>query len=375
MPFLSLLLAFSLAASCVPNKGETSDSGKSAAVVQDYTGDALEYVDSIMAGMSHREKVGQLFMPAVFARADRATMSRIDKYINEYHIGGIVLLRGDTIGARTIADAFAASYPEGAWIAIDAETGLAMRLEGAKSIPSAAGLGRQADGQLMYDHGSELARQCRALGINMVLGPVLDVETNPDGYIGRRSFGSDATKVAELGVSFARGLEDGCVASVAKHFPGHGGGIADTHKRLGVIHQSLAEIERTALVPFREYCDAGLSGVMAGHLAVPAIDPQLRSASLSRPVLTDLLRYDLGFSGLVLTDALNMKGAVGSEKSSDNSAIEAIAAGADIIIAPTDTGEAILAVEKAIEDGELTDSIIDNRVRRILFYKYRFARR
>lgn len=376
MAVIWLLMLTALFASCSRQGGrrEAAHGQRRPDVARDYTAEAWRAADSAMAAMSRREKVGQLFMPAVYARADRATMERVGRYIGECHVGGIVLLRGDIPGARAIADTLAASCPAGAWVAVDAETGLAMRLEGTPSIPPAATLGREADGQGMYDLGHELARQCRALGINMVLGPVLDVETLPDGYIGRRSYGSDPVKVAELGVAFARGLEDGGVASVAKHFPGHGGVAADTHRRLGVIHRSLAQIEQTALVPFREYCEAGLSGIMAGHLAVPAIDPELRSASLSRPVLTDLLRGDLAFRGLVLTDALNMKGAVGADDGTDSS-VAAIAAGADIVIAPADTEEAIEAVEKAIETGELDESDVDEHVRRVLFFKYRFARR
>lgn len=338
----------------------------------DYTDEVMARVDSIVNGMSDAELVGQLFMPAVYATADAATLDILTRYACELHIGGIVLLRGDTLGAKVIGDTLRHLSPApGMWIAIDAETGLGMRLKDAETMPTAATMGLSADGQRMYDYGQKLADQSRRLGINMILGPVLDVETSTEGFIGNRSFGPNPETVGELGTSMARGIEDGGVISVAKHFPGHGNAKADTHRQLGVIDSPLSEIERTALPPFREYISNGLSAVMVGHLAVPAIDPQLRSAALSEAVITDLLRGDLSFKGLVITDALNMKGAIG--ESGGAATVEAIRAGADIVIAPTDTRQEIKAVTEAMANGTLSRSRVKESVRRILFYKYRFV--
>lgn len=220
-----------------------------------------------------------------------------------------------------------------------------------------------ADDRLMYDYGSELARECRLLGINMVLGPVVDVSV-PGGFMNRRSFGNDPVRVADLAIAYARGLEDGDVISVAKHFPGHGSVTADSHRRKGVIERSLNEMDSVDLYPFRRWIEQHLSGVMVGHLAVPSIDSEMRPAAVSHTVITDLLRDDLGFSGLVLTDALNMRGAEGY------GALDAVRAGADIIVAPDGTFDEMRSIVRAVNDGTLSEQTLDGHVRRILFYKY-----
>ena len=170
--------------------------------------------------------------------------------------------------------------------------------------------------------------------------------------------------MADLALAYARGLEDGDVVSVAKHFPGHGSVSADSHKGKGVIERSLNEMDSIDLYPFRKWIEQRLSGIMVGHLAVPSIDSEMRPAAMSRTVITDLLRDDLGFSGLVLTDAINMKGAEGL------GSVEAIKAGADIIVAPTSTRREIEDVVAAVGSGEIAEETIDAHVRRILFYKY-----
>lgn len=339
----------------------------------DYTLLAKEYADSVLAKMTREQRVGQLFMPAVYASADESTLNLIKDFCEDYNAGGIILLKGTKSAVRAISDSLATiSSPAGIWLAIDAETGLAMRLSDARGIPSAAELGKWADAQAMYDYGRLIAAEADSIGINMVLGPVLDVESDPDGFIGRRAFGDDPQKVGELGVSLARGLEDGGMISAAKHFPGHGAATNDSHRQLAVINSSLAELEEKHLPPFQEYIDAGLSAVMVGHLAVPAIDSRMRSAALSEIVVHDLLRTDMGFKGLVITDAVNMKGAVG--KGSLPLSVQALLAGADIILAPENLAEEIEGTLKAIDSGDLPMSRVDDAVRRILFFKYRSFR-
>ena len=366
---LLVIVAGIITAGCAPRDARSSGSGIQ---VQDYTAEAYGWADSLVSDMTVDQRVGQLFMPALYASADPATLRLAAEYASQDHVGGVVLLKGDSEGATRIADTLASlagGVPH--WVSVDAETGLAMRLSDAPSMPVASELGKSADGQKMYELGVELARQSRARGINMILGPVLDVEKNPSGYIGRRSYGADPELVAELGVGFARGLEDSGVISVAKHFPGHGSADGDSHRGLPVIAEPLSFLQREALPPFEEYIGSGLSAVMVGHLAVSAIDPAMRSASLSGAVITDLLRGDLGFKGLVITDALNMDGAT-SSGSSGSTAVEALIAGADIILSPRDTRKEIEAVKSALAAGILTDSLIAARVRRVLFYKYRF---
>lgn len=332
----------------------------------DLTRKAREYADSVMAELTLEQRVGQCFMPAIYASGDAATMRRLRSYMADLHVGGVVLLKGDLESAARMAR----EGREGCvplFMAIDAEWGLGMRLRDAPDFPRNGKISPHADEELLFDYGGEVARECRRVGINMVLGPVIDVAENPRGVIGSRSFGSDPKRVADLGVAYARGLESGRVISVAKHFPGHGSPKGDSHRSVQVISRSLHELDSVDLYPFRSYVDAGLSGVMVGHLAVPAVDPLQLPAAVSEAVIADLLRGDLGFSGLVLTDALNMGGAEG------HGASAALLAGADIVVAPRHTGSEIREIVRMVEQGEMAGDVVDEHCRRILFYKYLVA--
>lgn len=351
-----------VAASCGGRKPAAPEPADTAPEVVDITAEAQAWADSVSAGMTLRQKVSQMFMPALYASADYWTLRQVREYADS-SIGGVVLLKGDVRGATAIADTLSGAAGVGAFVAIDAEWGLAMRLADAPQFPDNQSISPGVDDQLMYDYGRELARECRLLGINMVLGPVVDVSV-PGGFMRRRSYGDDPRRVADLALAYARGLEDGDVVSVAKHFPGHGSVSADSHKGKGVIERSLNEMDSIDLYPFRKWIEQRLSGIMVGHLAVPSIDSEMRPAAMSRTVITDLLRDDLGFSGLVLTDAINMKGAEGLGSA------EAIKAGADIIVAPTSTRREIEDVVAAVGSGEIAEETIDAHVRRILFYKY-----
>lgn len=333
----------------------------------DITSEALQWADSLLASMSVERKAAQLFLPALYASGDEWTLRRVREYAG-MGVGGVVLLKGDCSGAASISDSLSLLSEVPAFVAIDAEWGLAMRLADAPRFPSNGSISQAAGDQLMYDYGRELARECRRLGINMVLGPVVDLDSG-GGVIGRRSFGGDPVRVADLAVAYARGLEGGGVMSVAKHFPGHGSVSVDSHRRKGVIARSLHEMDSLDLYPFRRWVEEGLSGIMVGHLAVPSIDSRMLPAVVSPAVIGELLRRDLGFRGLVITDALNMGGAEGY------GADKAVMAGADMIVAPVGTAEAVGSVVAAVREGRLPERELTDRVRRILFYKYLFMER
>ncbi|MDE6770589.1 MAG: hypothetical protein K2J78_12775, partial [Muribaculaceae bacterium] len=318
--------------------------------------------DSLLANMSLEQRVGQCFMPTIFSRCDSVTLTRLQDYIGRLQVGGVVLLKGDLRSAAEMA-VMVSNAPVAMFTAIDAEWGLGMRLIDAPNFPRNGQLAPTADEQILFDYGREVARECRRVGINMVLGPVVDVVATPRGVIGSRSFGSDPKRVADLGVAYARGVESGDVLSVAKHFPGHGSPTGDSHKTLPMIGRSLHQLDSIDLYPFRSYINAGLSGIMVGHLAVPAIDPDALPAAVSPVVIQDLLREELGFRGLVLTDALNMGGAEG------HGAKSAFLAGADIVVGPSDTEYEIAAVVEAVKSGEIDEGVIADHCRRILFYK------
>lgn len=330
--------------------------------VADITQDAATYADSVLQSLDTIAKIGQLIMPAVMTDSSPYAIARIKEYA-EMGIGGIILLKGDIKSATTIVDTLVRCSKIPPFIAIDAEWGLGMRLHDAPKFPINADIDSLVDEQTMFDYGREVADESRKLGINMILGPVLDVSSR-DEFIGRRSFGTDPERVSDLAVAYACGVESGNVISVAKHFPGHGAAPGDSHKNMPVISKSLQSLDSIDLKPFKTYINNGLSGIMTGHLAFPAIDPKGMPAALSKPVITDLLRNDLGFKGLVLTDALNMQGALGL------GAEQAIMAGTDIILAPKDTRAEINSILNSLKSGEISESELNGHVRRILTYKY-----
>ncbi|MDE6299052.1 MAG: glycosyl hydrolase family 3, partial [Muribaculaceae bacterium] len=281
--------------------GEEAEVREEPEVAADLTSEALNYADSLLATMSLEERIGQCFMPAIYSSSDSLTMRQLRRYISDFHVGGVVLLKGDLESVAKISGIVSrARIP--LFLAIDAEWGLGMRLKDAPAFPRNGRISGNADEQLMFEYGSEVARECRRIGVNMVLGPVIDVVGNTEGIIGSRSFGSDRERVALLGTAYARGVESGRVISVAKHFPGHGSPSGDSHKEMQVISRSLHTLDSVDLYPFRRYIETGLSGIMVGHLAVPAIDPEMLPAAVSPVVITDLLRGELEFTGLVLAD-------------------------------------------------------------------------
>lgn len=338
--------------------------------VHDVSEDARMWADSIIENMTIEEMAGQLIMPAVYSADNPDALHLLKKYAADSHVGGVVLLKGSVEAARLIADTLRQLLPAPPFIAIDAEWGLAMRLDGTPEFPRNGRITKNADETALFDYGAELARECRELGINMVLGPVLDVlpgDRRRSG-IGTRSFGHDAERAARLGVAYAKGIESGGVVSVAKHFPGHGAADADSHKRLPAVVKTREELAAIDLKPFKEYVGNGLSAIMLGHLHVPALDEDEVPVTVSEKILKGLLRDEMGFQGLIVTDAMNMAGAEGK------TAVDAIIAGADIVLAPSDTEGEVMALAAAVRIGRLPVSQLRDRVERVLFYKFMAAR-
>ena len=366
-----LYLLLSVGACSEKNKSQSSTQ-EPKSISNDWIENATAWTDSVMQMMTLEEMVGQLFMPASYASSDYFTIKQLVKYVADNHVGGIVFLKGDIESQKMLSDTLRSFSEIPMFIAIDAEWGLGMRLKDAPVYPMNGRLGRLNDEQLMYEYGHEVARQSREVGINMILSPVLDVvDKSVKNAIGNRSFGDDPRKVAELAVAYARGMEDGNVMSVGKHFPGHGSAMGDSHHVLPKVYRDKFNLDSIDFFPFRAYSDAGLSAIMVGHLYVPSIDKIERSSAISPVVTTDYLKNTIGFEGLVLTDAINMKGATGSTRLG----LQALIAGADIVLAPENTSQEIRDVIDAVLKGELSIDSVKNKCRRILMYKYRFAYR
>lgn len=332
----------------------------------DLTLKAENLADSVLKSMTLEEKIGQCLMPSINSESDPYTLNFIAELIDRHHIGGVVLLKGDMESAKKISS-LGASAKVPLFISIDAEWGLGMRLKDAPCFPKNGRINKDVDETLMFDYGREVADECRKTGINMVLGPVVDLSGLRRGVIGSRSFGTDPQRVADLSVAYAKGLESGGVISVAKHFPGHGSSTIDSHKGVAKVTRTISALDTLDFLPFRKYINSGLTGVMAGHIQVPALTPTREPAAVSPEILTGLLREEMGFKGLIMTDAFNMGGAKGFSGS------QALAAGADIILCPDDLPKIIREIELQLENGELEESLIEEKCRRVLFTKALFG--
>lgn len=325
------------------------------------------WVDSVYQSLDLRGRVSQLIMPIIYPRPeDRSAL--LDRLAKE-RWGGILFQKGllEDQRALTIALQQASAVP--LLIALDGEWGLYMRLKDAPRYPRNKGLGDKQDLRLIEAYGAEVARQCQLMGIHVNFAPVVDVNSNPKNpVIGTRSFGTTVERVVESALAYGRGLEGGGVLSVAKHFPGHGDTSEDSHKTLPLVAASRERMQRLELAPFRSYFAAGLGGVMTAHLRVPAYDASGTPASLSAPITTDLLRKELGFAGLVFTDALEMKGA--QVRPGSSLAVEALKAGNDVLLGPPSPQKAVDDILDAIARGEITLKQVETHCKRLLAFKY-----
>ena len=328
------------------------------------------WVDSLFASMDEDERIGQLFMIIADVKTTNQNVQKLVRYIKEIKIGGILFHKGNPEDQAWLTNRMQEETKVPLFISLDGEWGLSMRLSGTTRFPKNMMLGAIENNLLIYKYGEEVARQCHEMGIHINFAPDLDVNSNVDNpVIGIRSFGESPEAVAEKGIAYSRGLEEGRILSVAKHFPGHGDTSTDSHETLPVIYHDKARLDSVELLPFRRYIDAGFAGIMSGHLQVPVLDRQKgRASSLSKPIVTDLLQQELGFEGLCITDALVMKGA--NTKASDNICVQALLAGNDILLSPAAPLSDFKAVKQAIHDGILSKADIEARCKKILAYKY-----
>ena len=328
-----------------------------------------QWVDSVFNSLSPEGRIGQLIIAAVTPSGNDATIDQVKRLVTQNLVGGLIYEKSSIAEQANITNLAQSLATVPLMITIDGEWGLGMRLKDVPDFQRNLILGAVDDDMLLYEYGREVARQCRRMGIQVNFAPVLDVNDNPlNPVIGNRSFGESPELVARHAIAFARGLEDGGVMAVGKHFPGHGSSSEDSHKTLPVIHKSLQEINTCELVPFRKFIEAGLSGILTAHLLVPSIDKSNAPTSLSSNCVETLLRNELDFDGLIFTDALNMKGATQLLKGS--ACVNALLAGNDVLLMPENIGDEIAAVQQAIGNGTLQQSAIDERCKRILRYKY-----
>ena len=326
--------------------------------------DCKDWVETRLGQMTLKEKIGQLFIHTVAPQDTEPNRKNIRNAVKEYKIGGL-LFSGGSLNTQVVLTNFAQEMAEiPLLMTFDGEWGLAMRLKGTPTFPKNRVLGSIQDNELLYEYGKEVARQCREIGVHVNFAPVADVDNNPQNpVINTRSFGGNPYNVAEKVIAYSRGLEEGGVVSVSKHFPGHGDTNVDSHKALPVLKFSRERLDSIELLPFRKAVEAGVSGVMVGHLEVPTLS--MKPASLS-PEIIGLLQKEMGFKGWVFTDALEMKGV----SNNANVCAQALIAGNDMLLAPRNLKRELDGVLNAVKIGQLTEEQITEKCRKVLAFKY-----
>ncbi|GAA0358182.1 glycoside hydrolase family 3 protein [Bacillus horti] len=349
-----------------------------------------ERVEAWLQKLTLEEKVGQMFMPQLEMVDGQDTTSMneaLQQKIQQYHLGGVILFEKNIQGVEEVVQLNyqiqeqAVSIP--LFISIDQEGGNVRRIPGGTNMPGNMALGATQDRNLAYETGRILGTELHALGVNMNFAPSLDVNNNPSNpVIGLRSFGADPDLVSKLGVSYIQGLQDAQIISTAKHFPGHGDTDVDSHLGLPVVNFDRERLEEIELYPFRQAIEQGVDVVMTAHMTFPRIDnthyiskkdgSQITiPATLSYKILTELLREELGFKGVIVTDSFLMK-AISEHFGEQEAVLKAIQAGVDIILMPGDLEASFHHVVQAVKAGEVTEERIDQSVRRILELKAKY---
>ncbi len=260
--------------------------------------------------MTLAEKVGQLYMVQVMSNQDTVSKNKIIKIIKEHHIGGLIYSLGGPVRQAKLDNELQSISKLPLLIGMDAEWGLSMRLDSTYAFPWNMTLGAIKDNKLIEQTGRQIGEHCKRLGVHFNFAPVVDINTNPlNPIIGNRSFGEDRDNVTKKALAFMKGMQSAGVLANAKHFPGHGDTDQDSHKTLPTISFNEKRIDSVEFYPYKKLFKEGLSSVMVAHLKVPSLEPSGYPSSLSKPIVTDILKESLGFQGLIFTDALTMKGA------------------------------------------------------------------
>jgi beta-N-acetylhexosaminidase len=340
------------------------------------------WVEQTLKKMTLREKLGQMLMVyyfGVFTSTESAEYKELLHQVEENHVGGMIvgtsrgplgIERSQVYATAVITNELQRQAKIPLLFGADFESGTGMRLDEGTSFPSAMALAATGDATLAYTVGKTIALEARAAGVHWIFAPDVDVNNNPDNpIINVRSFGEDPKSVSEYSTQFIRGVQENGALATAKHFPGHGNVSVDSHLALAIVPGDRAELDATELAPFRAAISAGVDAIMPGHLSVPALEPDPRlPATLSHSILTGLLREEMKFRGLIVTDAMDM-GGVTALYAPGEAAARAIEAGSDVLLMPPVPDAAMAGLEAAVASGRLSVARIDESVRRILAAK------
>ncbi|WP_235854923.1 beta-N-acetylhexosaminidase [Nonomuraea aridisoli] len=341
-------------------------------------------VERALSEMTVEEKVGQLFMPIVYGTAADSVSGENQarfgaqtpaKVIQKYHLGGVILFPYNVKSVGQVVSFTngmqRASKDVPLLVATDQENGMVSRFSSVMTaFPGAGQIGAKGQPELAGQVARATGRELHALGVNLDFAPVADVNVNPrNPVIGQRAYGDQPKKVAAMVAAAVKGFHEAGMASTAKHFPGHGDTNVDSHTGLPVINHTRAEWERIDAPPFKAAIDAGVDAVMSAHIVFPKLDPSGDPATLSKPILTGLLRKELGFKGVISTDALNMAG-VRKKYDDGEIAVRALLAGADLLLMPNDLPKQYRAVVAAVKSGRISEERLDQSVTRLLTLKH-----
>ena len=340
-------------------------------ITKDLDKKAVKYADSLYAKLSMDERIGQLYIVALYTNKDQNHISGVRKLVEQERIGGIILMQDDAEQEIALVNEFQKKSRVPMLFGMDAEWGLYQRIKTAHKFPWAMTLGAIQDNGLVYEMASKIAEDAKKMGIYWNFAPVVDVNTNPKNpIIGNRSFGSDVQNVIAKALAYAQGLQDNGVLAAIKHFPGHGDTDVDSHLDLPVVKHSLERLNKIELAPFKALMDKKIGGTMIAHLYVPQLEKGKNiPASISYDIVTNLLKNKFRYEGLVITDALNMN-AVAKKYPAGELDLRAFKAGNDVLLFSQDVPTGKKLIKEAIQKGEISEKRLEESVKKILKTKY-----
>lgn len=330
-----------------------------------------KWVDSVYNQLSEKEKIGQLFMVAAYSGGEKYNQGQIQALIDNRLVGGLIFMQGTAEAQATQTNTYQRSSKVPLLIGMDAEWGLGMRLTGVQNFPRQMMIGATRNPSLMEQMATAIAYQCKRLGVHIDFAPDIDVNNNPDNpVINFRSFGDNKEWVSILGAAYSKGLQDNGIMACVKHFPGHGDVSVDSHLDLPVINKTRQQLNDLELYPFRRLFQANAQSVMIAHLSVPAYETRKNVPStLSYNIVTGLLQNEMGFKGLIFTDALNMKG-VTKFYPDGEADLQSFLAGNDVLLFSEDVPKGIAKIQEAIKQKKITAARLEKSVKKILNAKY-----
>ena len=340
-------------------------------ITKDLDKKVVKHADSLYAKLSMDERIGQLYIVALYTNKDQNHISGVRKLVEQERIGGIILMQDDAEQEIALVNEFQKKSRVPMLFGMDAEWGLYQRIKTAHKFPWAMTLGAIQDNNLVYEMASKIAEDAKKMGIYWNFAPVVDVNTNPKNpIIGNRSFGSDVQNVIAKALAYAQGLQDNGVLAAIKHFPGHGDTDVDSHLDLPVVKHSLERLNKIELAPFKALMDKKIGGAMIAHLYVPQLEKGKNiPASISYDIVTNLLKNKFRYEGLVITDALNMN-AVAKKYPAGELDLRAFKAGNDVLLFSQDVPTGKKLIKEAIQKGEISEKRLEESVKKILKTKY-----